>query len=185
MAIVHRPSGSDTLNLNDQLAGDLQPDQVHHDWVRWCYASITKHFEERKSSYSLYLEGDERITQDLNQFAELRIDGPFIQILQKYSYWLNMEINVLCQTHVDPRRHYEPQVIVGVFTKAFENTINVYKLGDGPFDDGSLLGCFHLQRDPKEALDINYFGIIKEDVKLTHTTIEGHYLLELWTSKEN
>lgn len=178
---VYRPLASNQLILAGAPTIDFTPNEIHFAWVRWIYASINKHFDDRKSKYNLYIEGDERTQSDEAEFAELRIDGPFILIPQKGLYYLDVEINVLTQTHLDPRKHYLAQEMVGTFAKAFSNIINVYKYGDGPLDDGSLLGCLHLQRDLRETIDINYYGIIKEDVKLTQSTIEGHYRLELWS----
>lgn len=181
MPEIFRPSANDLLLILDEASLSFVPDENNYEWTRWCYSSICKHFEDLKNGYNLYLEGDERTFQDLADFAELRIDGPFITIPQKYLYIIDVEINVLCQTHVDPRQHYEAQKIVGVFTRAFKNIISVYKYGLGPLDDGSLIGCFHLQRDLRESININHYGIIRSDTKLTQTTIEGHYRLELWT----
>lgn len=183
MASVQRPSASNQLIFTDTVDTNFVPKQIHFDWVRWCYASINKHFDDRRNGYELYIEGDERIQEDLNEFAELRIDGPFIFIPQKGLYFIDIEINVLCQTHNDPRRFYKPQRIVGTFARAFENLIRVEKLGDGPFDDGSLIDCFHLQRDVREGVEINYYGIIRQDMRLMQTTIEGHYRLEIWSQE--
>lgn len=181
MAEVIRPAVENVLELVDNVALDLVPSEIHFAWVRWCYESINKHFNDRKESYAVYIEGDERTTQDNAEFAELRIDGPFIGILQKHLYYLDVEINILCQTHVDPKNHYKAQIMVGTFLRAFRNIIPVYKFGNGPLDDGSLLECFHLQRSRKEKIDIGHFGIIRPDTKILQTTIEGHYRLELWT----
>jgi hypothetical protein len=180
MPSVIRPSSVDQLVLTDNLAVDFVPDQIHFNWVRWCYASINKHFDDHRGGYEVYIEGDERTQSDENEFAEIRIDGPFITIPQKNLFLLDVEINVLCQTHLDPRRHYKAQVMVGAFVRAFKNIIKVYKYGDGPLDDGSLLGCFHLSRDLRDTIDVSYFGIIRSDTKIVQTTIEGHYRLELW-----
>lgn len=184
MASVLRPSASAQVALNSETALEFASDQIHQNWVRWCYASINKHFDSMKSSYALYIEGDDRTLQSEAEFAELRIDGPFIETPQKFLYYLDVEINVLCQTHLDPRRHYSAQVMVGVFARAFKNTISVYRYGDGPLDDGSLLGCFHLQRNRREKVDVSYFGIIKNNVRILQTTVEGHYRLELWLEGE-
>lgn len=185
MAEVIRPSAENQLILTGEAVLDFAPNQIHFDWVRWCYASINKHFDDRKSLYELYIEGDDRVQQDEAEFAELRVDGPFILIPQKHLYYLTIEINVLCQTHLDPRRHYKAQQMVGVFLRAFRNLIEVRKYGDGPLDDGSLLGCFHLSKDLGSTLDVSYFGIIRPDTKIMQTTIEGHYRLELWTKETN
>jgi hypothetical protein len=184
MASVVRPSASAQVALTSEATLDFIANQIHPDWVRWCYTSINKHFDGSKRAYSLYLEGDARTLQSEAEFAELRMDGPFIEIPQKRLYYLDVEINILCQTHVDPRQHYSAQVMVGTFASAFRNQIPVYKFGDGPLDDGSLLGCFHLQRSLKEKVDISYFGVIKSDTKILQTTIEGHYRLELWREGE-
>ena len=181
MAQVLRPSTTGQLVLTDVTSLDFEPDQIHFDWVRWCYASINSHFDDLKGKYDLYMEGDERTQLDEAEFAELRIDGPFIAIPQKGLYILNVEINVLCQTHLDPRQHYKAQQMVGVFARAFKNIISVYKYGDGPLDDETLLGCFHLSRDLRDRVEVSYFGIIRHDTKIIQTTIEGHYRLELWT----
>jgi len=184
MALVHRQSVESQIDFNAVVGTNFVPSETQADWVRWCYASINKHFDNHKGNYELYLEGDDRTQLDENEFAELRIDGPFLKFLIKGHYFLDIEINVLCQTHNDPRQHYKAQELVGVFTNAFRNIIPVYRYGNGPFDDGSLLGCFHLQRDLRESIDINYYGIIRQDTRLLQTTIEAHYRLELWTKGE-
>lgn len=181
MAEVIRPSSTSELALTDSVALEIVPSELHTEWVRWCYESINKHFDDLKGEYNLYIEGDERTTQDDAEFAELRIDGPFIMTPQKYLHYLDVEINILCQTHVDSKNHYRAQVMVGWFARAFRNLISVYKYGDGSLDDGSLLGCFHLQRNRDEKIDVGHFGIIRSDTKILQSTIEGHYRLELWT----
>jgi hypothetical protein len=178
---IVRPSSTNQLILTGELDINFNPSEIHFAWIRWIYSSINKHFNDRKSKYDLYIEGDERTQNDKAEFAELRIDGPFIVIPQKGLYLIDVEINILTQTHLDPRRHYKAQEMVGTFARAFTNLIEVHKYGDGPLDDGSLLECLHLQRDLREAIDINYYGIIKEDIKIMQSTIEGHYRLELWT----
>lgn len=184
MAEVKRPAGGNLLPLSQNVSLNLLPSGIHPAWVRWCYESINKHFDDRKGSYELYIEGDIRTLQDEAEFAELRVDGPFIGYLQKNLFFLDIEINVLCQSHVDPDNHYSPQDMVGVFSKAFSNIIEVRKYGNDPLDDGSLLGCFHLQRSRNEKIDVGYFGIVRTDTKIVQTTIEGHYRLELWTKGE-
>jgi hypothetical protein len=185
MPAVNRPTSTNELLLTNVATLDFTPGEMQADWVRWCYTSINKHFDDRKEQYDLYIEGDERVFQDEAEFAELRIDGPNIFIPQKNLYYLDIQVNLLCQTHIDPREHYRGQIMVGTFMRAFRNTIPVYKYGDGPLDDGSLLGCLHLQRDRREKIEVSYFGVIKTDIRMTQTTVEGHYRLELWTKETN
>jgi len=179
MPVVHRPSATSLLSLTNTPTLDFVADQIHAEWVRWCYTSINKYFDDRKESYDLYIEGDRRTLQEETEFAELRIDGPVIHIPQKDCYILEVQINILCATHVDPRQHYRTQEMVGVFARAFRNNIPVYKYGDGPLDDDSLIGCFKMMQGSGESLDINYFGVIASNTKIVQTSIEGHYRLEL------
>jgi len=181
MAEVLRKTASSQLTMDYLLSVELAQDEKHISWVKWLYASVNKHFMDRKGSYNLYIEGDERVFQNESEFAELRIDGPFIKQPQKNLYYFDLEINVLIQTHLDPNKLYKNLEAIGVFTKAFSNTICVYRYGDGIFDTSTLMGELHLQRDLGENVDINNYSIIKEDTRLTQSTIEGHYRLELWT----
>ena len=178
MAEVLRKTADNSLTFAGSLVTELAQDEKHISWIKWVHASINKHFMDRKSTYDMYLEGDERIYQSEAEFAELRIDGPFILQPQKDLYYMDVEINVLIQSHIDPNDLYKIQEAIGVYTKAFTNAICVYRYGDGMFDTGTLLGTFHLKNN---SLDINNYGIIREDLRLTQSTIEGHYRLELWT----
>jgi hypothetical protein len=175
MPEVLRKSNFDTLSFSDNLNLDFNADEKHYDWAIWIHASINKHFEDRKGKYDLYIEGDERTLQDKAEFAELRVDGPFVLQPQKGLYYLDIEVNILLQTHMDHTDLYKDKRMLGTFLKAFQNVICVYKYGH----DDSLLGELHLQRDLRETVDVNSYGIIKEDTRLLQTTIEGHYRLEL------
>ena len=185
MAVVIRPSAESVLDLTQVLDLEVASDEKHQSWVRWIIASINKHFIDNKGTLPMYLEGYERTLQDEHEFYELRVDGPFILQPQKDEYWLDVEINVLVQAHMDDQRLYNLQTSIGPIVKAFENAICVYKYGDGIHDDQSLLGVFRLNRRLDETIDINTYGIIKEDSRLTQATIEGHYRMEISTNGTN
>ena len=72
MAVVQRSSADSAVTLTGQATPDLVSAELHHAWMRWCIASISKHFDDAKGNFALYLEGDERTTQDEHVFAELR-----------------------------------------------------------------------------------------------------------------
>lgn len=176
---IIRPSGTGTLSLSHDVVLEVVADEKHQSWVRWIVSSINKHFTDNKGSLPLYLEGDERTLQDEHEFYELRVDGPFILQTQKDYYFLDVEINVLVQAHMDQNKLYNLQTALGPMLKAFTNAICVYKYGDGLHDDQSLLGQLRLNRNLDETVDVSYFGIIKEDTRITQATIEGHYRMEL------
>ncbi len=179
MALVLRKNPAQTLELTDTLTVDLVTSELNFAWVGWIHTSINKHFEDRRLTFPLYLEGDERVENDQEDFAELRIDGPFILNPHKDLYYLDIEVNVLLQSVMDPKDLYKMQRLIGIFLAVFTNKIDVFKFGDGPLDDSTLLGCFKRQRDLKERIDVNYFGIIRQDTRVIQATIEAHYRLEL------
>ena len=179
MAIIVRPPSSNALTLSQSLTLVIDADEKHESWMRWIIASVNTYFLSAKGVLPMYLEGDERTLQDEAEFYELRVDGPFILQPQKDLYYLDVEINVLVQTHMDDRRLYNGQTAAGPIIKAFKNAICVYKYGDGIFDDQTLLGVLRLNRKLDETVDVNSFGIIKEDSRLTHLTVEAHYRMEI------
>jgi hypothetical protein len=185
MAEVIRPPSENVLTLTDSVVLEVLSDEKHEAWYRWLYASINKHFIDNKGTLPMYLEGDERTLQDEAEFYELRIDGPFILQPQKDCYWLDVEINVLAQVHMDDQRLYRLQTVMGPIIKAFTNAICVYKYGDRVHDDNTLLGVLRLQTDLRETVDTNTFGIIKEDIRLTQATTEGHYRMEISNNGSN
>jgi len=154
--------------------------EINIDWYRWIVASIAKHFDGYKGTYHLYIEGDERDTDEMRDFAELRTDGPDITRVCKQLMYLDIQVNILIQSHMDPSDLYAGARAVGIFSRGFTKSINVYKYGSGPNDDDSLLGCLVIRTKRNEnTVDIGNFGIIHQDARITQFTIEGHYRLEL------
>jgi hypothetical protein len=186
MPEVIRPSLENVLELTQSVVIELVADEKHQSWVRWIHISINKYFLENKGSLPMYLEGDERTLQDEAEFYELRIDGPFIIQPHKDYYLISVDINVLVQAHMRHDELYNIQTAVGPIVKAFNNYICVYKYGDTPHDDDSLLGALRLEPAlDKGTVDVNYFGIIREDTRLTQATIEGHYRMEISNNGSN
>ena len=153
---------------------------INPDWYRWIVASISKHFDSYKGTYFLYIEGDERDTDDIADFAELRTDGPFISQPCKGVKYLDIEINLLIQSAMDQEDLYAGVRAVGQFATGFTQVIKVFKFGNGVNDDDSLLGCLRTRaKRYEDTIDIGNFGIVHQDTKLTQYTIEGNYRLEL------
>jgi len=179
MAIIQRPFSDSQIDVQQVVAVTLNTAELHHRWNRWIVASIAKHFDSYKGNYTLYLEGDERTTDKTAQFAELRIDGPFLRTLAKGQYFVEVEINVLCQSHMLPDSLYSIHDLVGLFTRAFVNCIRIHRYGDGPEDDGSYVGNMKLKTHFRERVEVNHYGILEPDIRMTQSTIEGHYRMHL------
>lgn len=153
---------------------------INQHWIRWSIASLAKHFDGLKGAYPLYVEGAERDTDHLKTFGEFRVDGPFITNPCKDNYYVDIEVNILIQAHMNPSDLYAGLKAVGQFAAAFVHNIRVYKYGDAAADDGTLLGCFVLRSARNnDSVDVGQFGIVHQDTRLTQYTVEGHYRMEL------
>jgi len=143
---------------------------------RWILASVSKHFDARRESLDMFIEGQHRDTQDKKNFIELRVDGPYFTELSK-GYWrIYSEINVLVQSAMDDQNFHTIWTNIGIVAAAF-TSIPVYKYGNGPDDDGSLFGCMNLISEArgKERIQVSYFGKIAPSAELQQATVEGHY----------
>jgi len=181
--LVSRPADvSNLLSLSSFTSVNFKEHFINPNWLRWVHASICTHFDTYKTIYPLYIEGDERTTGDNAEFAELRVDGPLIKIPQKGLFYLDYDINILIQSHMDPNSLYKMYDAMGTFLKAMILNIQVYKYGDGPLDDQSFIGCLRYIQSDRSAgrgIEINTFGIIRQDTRITQATVESHFCLEL------
>lgn len=151
---------------------------MNSNWARWIFASISKHFDDGKGSYDMYIEGQHRNTRVLKDFFELRIDGPNICEVSKNYYEIIMEVNCLVSSHMDDTDYHRIHRTTG-YVAALYTDIPVYKYGTGPDDDQSFLGCLVLINDifgrKGNRLVISNFGIVEPGSDLLQSTIEGHY----------
>ena len=152
---------------------------LNRNWSRWIRVSVNHHFEilqsDELTEIPIYYEGDERVTNQYSNFAELRLNGPFIQQPSKDLYYLDILINVLVQTLIDPLDTDLKDKTVGLFSEGFIDRIPIFRYGDGPDDDNLLLDCLKLN----SGIDINDFCIIKPDVRIMQSQIEAQYRLQL------
>ena len=149
------------------------------NWPKWLKASIYSHFDDRKGSYHLSLEGQlPKDTTEKSSWAELRVDGPYVSELSK-DYWrLYVEINVLISAQQSPDNLYAYDTMLGHFLSIFESSINVYKYGG---DDESLVGCLNMLVETRQFLQVSQFGQIEPDNHLQQSVVEAHYQMNLHT----
>jgi hypothetical protein len=154
---------------------------IEPEMPRWIFASLSAHFQSGldAATLPLFIEGQHRATRDLPNFAELRVDGPWMTELSR-GYWrLFSEVNILVQVAKDDRFYHQIHDSVGIVANAFENTIGVFRYGDGPSDDQTEVGCLKLQSQGNERIQINHFGQIAPESNLLQATVEGHYVMNL------
>jgi len=154
---------------------------MNENWSRWIRASIFKHFDDKRKGVHVFVEGSERTTSGKDQWAEIRFDGPFARENSKDCWELTIEINVLIESILNKDNLYVIEKPIGIMCAAFERNIIVYRYGDGPDDDQSILGCLQLLvNDPEgDGIMVSRFGQIEPDTNLEAATIEGHYRMRL------
>jgi len=172
---------SDTaaLVINDAVAANLYPNS---NWDRWIFASVSQHFEDRRGTVPMYIEGMHRDTNELEEFIELRIDGPWFTEISKNCWYIYVEINVLCQAVKNNQDFHRMRKLAGLVSNIFERCIRVYRYGNNPQDDQSVVGSLQRIDDHrgKERIQISHFGQIEPKMKLEQSTVETHYSMKLF-----
>jgi hypothetical protein len=144
-------------------------------WLRWISASIDDWFNTNKdASLVLFREGQERNTQAVPNFIELRVDGPNIDY-QSSDWTLAYEINVLIQVSPDKDLN-KIKDVQGLVIPLFARSIPVFKYGPDPvLDDESQIACLQLKGD----IVCHDYGQIEPRVKRLQATVEAQYQIVL------
>ena len=146
------------------------------NWARWIFASVSKHFDDRKGDYELFIEGQYRNVNPPKDFFELRMDGPYITEQNKGYFQVYVEINVLVQSHMDDTNYHRIHETTGYVSSIYTG-IKLYKFGNGPLDTQEEFGCLRLLQNTQKRnrIEINQFGQIDPKVRLMQASIEGHF----------
>lgn len=160
---------------------------MNENWPRWMRASMIKWFTDaiKKKGVTSYIETNEHIDANgnyitkLQRWTEARFNGPLTTPITLSTFHHQVIVNFLVSTKLDQVNAYAHDVTVGIVYSAFVNSIPVFKFGTGEDDDQSLLGCFQLEADNKNAIQVAHFGQIDTDVKITQSIIEAHYTMWL------
>ena len=157
---------------------------MNKNWPRWIFASVSDHFKTKMDAVSLplFIEGQHRdIDKSLQDYVELRVDGPYITEIARDQWQLYIEVNVLINSIMNDTNNHRIHTSAGLVGAAFEDAIPVYKYGSTGEDDDSFLGCLVLQQDKKrrERIQISHFGQVAPNTKLLQATVEGHFIIDL------
>lgn len=145
---------------------------------RWVYASASKAFSDRIAQrLPLYFEGQERRTEHEGSFLEFRLDGPYVLELSKDYFRIDCEINILVVSQVDGHDHHKLYKDCGIALQCFKDPITIYRYGDGPDDNQSVLECMTVTRssDQREAVRVSHFGKLDPNKPILQSSVEGHY----------
>ena len=151
--------------------------------ARWVWASVSKSFEDRRGWLYLFFEGDDRAIPEADKlnFAEFRMDGPRLHEVSRNYWQVDVYVNILIQTTMTNDTHAYFKTL-GHVQSLYVPCIPVYRYGDGPDDDGSLVGFLQLNIDkPLEQLKGSNFGQVDQTVRLQQGTVEANYRMFLST----
>lgn len=150
------------------------------NWPRWIVASVAQHFDAGRQGLPMFMEGEDH-EENVADYIELRIDGPYILELSRQYFQLDIEINVFVISSKNAEDLYKIYRDCGTVAACFSGAISVFKLGDGIDDDQSLLGCLirSNSHDQREAVRVSHFGQVSAVTPIMRSSVEGHYHMEL------
>lgn len=157
------------------------------NWTRWIFASLATYLKQvaRDNDLAVMVEGlDERSTEFMHACdrVEIRITGPFIRELS-HNYWeLKVDVNVLVSSRFDgpdTRNRYTFAQIAGIFQAAMEAVIAIYRYGNQPGDDETLVGCLSTLTGRRDAVKVFHFGQVNSTDGLRQSMIDAKYVMEL------
>jgi len=148
---------------------------ANENWPRWIFASISKHFDDKKQTRKLYITGAPRIdTPGALKWFELRIDGPNVTEVSKGTHLTEVEVNMLVTVKKDETDLYLIHTEVGIALTAFED-IPLFRYGSEAGDVGTQFGCLSLIQEGRDKLEVRHYGQLDADVNILQATVEGHY----------
>jgi hypothetical protein len=152
---------------------------------RWIAASANKHFADIAAANNIpyFVEGiDEREGSDMRQsHSEMRVTGPFIKEVSKDYYLADVVINIMLTELLEmtATNAYLIHTWAGVFSAEMLEPIPVYKYGDGPDDDDSLIGCLRVKDGRYDAIKVFHFGQINGTDRLRQSEVDGLFDIEI------
>lgn len=148
-------------------------------WARWIFASFSNHFYHNRQSIPFFVEGEERGTEQLEDYIEFRMNGPMMKECSK-DYWLfEVVVNILVVHKMNDQSIHTLHDLVGKISAAFFSCISIWKYGEGNDLNPDFLGVMRLIERDKQKIQINHIGKINPDVNELQSMVEGYYRMEL------
>lgn len=146
---------------------------------RWIFASCSKFLSDKRGTVKLYIEGQDRsVTEE--DYAQLRYSGPFWNQYSPKDYLLRIELNILISCIKDDRDNHKIFRMTGIFEKALESSIPVYKYGtDSVIDTRAYIGCLERVLNGSEEITTHHWGQVDPSIRILQSTIESHYKIDI------
>jgi hypothetical protein len=139
---------------------------------RWIKQSFLKELVPiLTATYPMFIEGEYRDTNQVPNFYEFRLDGPFIKVLHKNNYFIEVELNILIQAAIANDMYIVERMSGPVITN-LDRDFEILKHADGE----AFVFCMSPKSGPREALKQSNFGQPDVILKFQQTSIEAHYV---------
>ncbi len=162
--------------------------EINPNWACWIVTSLAVYFKEIADDVGIefLVAGiDERESGKIKvDYAELRINGPFIRQLSEGYFRLDVDSNILFSDFISGSENpYKLIAWAGKFQQAAERSIPVYRYGpDASVDDGSLLGCLSV-RGGKNGSNIYQFGQVNANDRVRQVSVDTRHWMFLTLSE--
>lgn len=153
---------------------------------RWMYSSLAQHFKTVADGIPLnyYVEGvDEPESSDFqNDAALFKMDGPtaYEGSAAAGDEWYAVDLFILLTDIVQLTNDnaYDIHRWAGVFQSSMiDDALTIYKYGDGPDDDASLIGCLVPDNSLRNNVRVVNYGQVDKDLRIKQVSVNGRFLL--------
>lgn len=150
---------------------------INSNWARWIYASMSTYFNNViNNQYPIFFIGQRTDPDIINtDHFEFRMNGPDILETCNNLFTLTVNINILISTILDDTDLHKNYRMIGLISSCFADNICIYRYGNQPSDDDSLLETMVLQQNSKKPISIYNFGRVDPSVDVVLSTVEGTY----------
>jgi hypothetical protein len=154
---------------------------MNPNWPRWIFATMSKDFIVQFSSdFEIFIEGTHRGLPTNTELLEFRMNGPQHRSPSKGYFILTAELNILIRSYMDDDNFHKIYTNAGLVSSWLAQNHCIFRYGDGPDDDDSLLGELHLQNRRKSQLvQVNHFGQIDPKYRIQEATVEAEFEIHL------
>lgn len=151
------------------------------NWDRWIFATMSGNLKSRfEGSFGVFIEGTHRGLPANTELLEFRMDGPTRKQPSRNYFILGVEVNILVRSFMDDRDFHKMRRSCGEVATWLAKNHCIYRYGDGPSDDNTLLGVLQLKnRTFRELVRVNHFGQIDPQYQLEEATVEASFEMYL------
>jgi len=153
----------------------------NENWDRWIFATMSGDLQTQfGGTYQIFIEGTHRGLPTDTELIEFRMDGPYRRQPSRGCFILRCEINLLIRSYMDDDDFHKMRRLAGQVANWLGQDHCIYRYGDGPNDDQSLLGTLQLKNRAKnDNVLVNHFGQTDPKYRVEEGTVEATFEIHL------